>query len=294
MRKIQILFILCTVFIMLQFACKSDGKESISPLPKAVNIIVILDTSDRISKEKHSDQTEKDIEIVKGIVGQFERLVLNHLAESRVVKYPHRITFVVPDQPKVPAVPLEIMERLTIEDSGQGNSYPKFEEQRDKLLLAINEVYKFAEGQKQTGSDIWDWFRARANYYLQGDQNYIICLSDGYLNFDPDIEAKRRKRTFMQVGKLRNISNWKEKIQSEGLLATGRDFSRYNVKFLMVEIALRRDKKTGVIYTQDFEIIKEYWATWLTSMGITDSEFIEQINPGILKKEIEPFLSLKE
>ena len=290
MRKIQIFVILCTIFFLSQLACKSDGKESIAPSPKAINIVVILDTSDRISKEKHPEQTQRDIEIVKGIVDQFERLVLDHLAESLFVKYPHRLTFVVPDQPKVPQVPLKIMERLTIEDSGQGNSYPEFEKQRENLLLAINELYKFVEGQKQTGSDIWDWFRARSDYYLQGDQNYIICLSDGYLNFDPDIEAQRRKRTFMQVGKLRSVPNWKEKIQSEGLLAIGRDFSRYNVKFLMVEIVLRRDKKTDVIYTQDFDIIKEYWETWLASMGITNSKFIEQINPGILKKEIKSFL----
>ena len=291
MRKLQIFVILCTVFFIFQPACKSDGEESGSPPSKTMNIVVILDTSDRISKEKHPDQTQKDIEIVKGIVTQFEKLVLDHLAESPVIKYPHRLTFVVPDQPKVPQVPVKIMEKLTIEDSGEGNSYPEFEKQRDALFLAIDELYKFVEGQKQTGSDIWDWFRARADYYFQGNQNYIICLSDGYLNFDPDIEAKRLKRTFMQVGKLRNDPNWKEEIQAQGLLAIGRDLSRYNVKFLMVEIALRRDKETDVIYTQDFDIIKEYWETWLTSMGITNSKFIEQINPGILKKEIKAFLS---
>ena len=292
MQKIQIFVILGTVFFIFQTACQPEKKKSKPPLPKAINIVVILDTSDRISKEKHPDQTQKDIEIVKGIVDQFERLVLDHLAESTVIEYPHRLTFIVPDQPKMPQVPLKIMERLTIEDSGQRNSYPEFEKQRDQLLIAIGELYKFVEERKQTGSDIWDWFRARADYYLRGDQeNYIICLSDGYLNFDPDIEAKRPKRTFMQVGKLRNVLNWKEEIESEGLLAIGRDFSRYNVKFLMVEIALRRDKKTDVIYTQDFDIIREYWATWLASMGIADSEFIEQINPRILKKEIELFLS---
>ena len=291
MRKLQIFVILCTVFFIFQPTCKSDGEESGSPPSKTMNIVVLLDTSDRISKEKHPDQTQKDIEIVRGIVTQFEKLVLDHLAESSVIKYPHRLAFVVPDQPKVPQVPLKIMEKLTIEDSGKQNSYPEFQKQRDALFLAIDELYKFVEGQKQTGSDIWDWFRARADYYLQGDQNYIICLSDGYLNFDPDIEAKRRKRTFMQVGKLRNEPNWKEEIQAQGLLAIGRDLSRYNVKFLMVEIALRRDKKTDVIYTQDFDIIKEYWETWLTSMGITNSKFIEQINPGILNKEIEAFLS---
>lgn len=291
MQKIQIFVILGTMFFIFQSACQPEEKKSRSPLPKAVNIIVILDTSDRISKEKHPDQTQRDIEIVKGIVGWFERLVLGHLAESTAIEYPHRLTFVVPDQPKVSQVPLTIMERLTIEDSGQRNSYPEFEEQRNQLLIAIGKLYKFVEGQRQTGSDIWDWFRARADYYLRGDQNYIICLSDGYLNFDPDIEAQRRKRTFMQVGKLRNNPNWKEKLQNEGLLAIGKNFSRYNTKFLMAEIVLRRDKKTDVIYTQDFDIIREYWELWLASMGITDTKFIEQIDPGILKKEIESFLS---
>lgn len=290
--------IVFAVFFVLLVGCKSEsseaiGKESKSAASKALNIVVILDTSDRISEEKHSGQVQRDLDIAEGIVNFFEGLVRDELAESDRIEYLHRLTFVVPEQPGVPQIPLEIMEKLTIEDSGKGRSFPEFKQQKAELLPAVKALYEFVQEHGQfTGSDIWDWFRSKAEFYLQGDHNYIICISDGYLNFDYAIEKQRRKGTFMQVGKLRRIEDWQEKFLSGGYRFSpiSKDFSRYNVKFLMVEIVLRREQTTGVVYTQDADIIKTYWETWLTSMGITDSRFIERLDPGILQKEIKAFI----
>lgn len=299
MAQMKIFGIVFAVFFVFLVGCKSDsseaiGQESESAASKALNIVVILDTSDRISKEKHPGQVQRDLDIVAGIVDFFEGLVRHELLESEKIEYLHRLAFVVPEQPGVPQIPLEIMEKLTIEDSGNGRIFPKFKQQKSELLPAIKKLYEFVQGHGQfTGSDIWDWFRSKAEFYLQGDYNYIICISDGYLNFNYAIEKQRRKGTYMGVGKLRGDENWQDKIRNEGygLLPIQKDFSRYNVKFLMVEIALRREPTTGVVYTQDADIIKAYWETWLTSMGITDSRFIEQLDPGILHKEIEAFIS---
>ncbi len=299
MAQMKIFGIVFAVFFVFLVGCKSEsseavGKESKSAASKALNIVVILDTSDRISKEKHPGQVQRDLDIVTGIVDFFEKLVRDELAESEKIEYLHRLTFVVPEQPRVPQIPLDIMEKLTIEDSGNGRSFPEFKKQKSELLPAVKKLYEFVQGHGQfTGSDIWGWFRSKAEFYLQGDHNYIICVSDGYLNFDRDIEAKRRKGTYMRVGELRHVENWQDKFRREGygfLPIKEENFSRYNVKFLMVEIALRREQTTGVVYTQDTDIIKEYWGTWLTSMGITDSQFIEQLNPEILQKEIKAFI----
>lgn len=291
MKNMKIFTVVCVVFFSLLNVNKSDGKETKLPSFKPINIVVILDTSNRVSKKKHLGQVERDIEIVEDIVTQFEKIVKAHLSDSELIQYPHRLTLVVPEQPKVPSIPDKVIGHFTIKDSGKGRSWPEFQEQKKALLPAIPKLYEFVEQHKQTGSDIWEWFKYEAEDYLLADQlNLIICLSDGYLNFDKSIEVKRRKGTFMQIGKLRDDPNWKQEIHgSEGLLSTGKDFNRYNVKFLMVEINLQSEKGSGIPYQQDFEIIKEYWKIWLNTMGIKDTDFIKQGRP--LKKKIESFIS---
>ena len=301
MRKMKFFIIVCVVFFSLLDVNKSDGKESKSLSPNVLSIIVILDTSDRVSKKKHPDQIKRDIEIVEEIVTQFKEIVEIHILEAEELKYRDYLTIVIPDQPSVPPIPWEITDKLTIEDpredftSLRGNSgiLTDLKKQKEALLDEIPKLYEFVEQHKQTGSDIWDWFRSEAEDYFLTDQlNLIICLSDGYLNFDKSIEAKRHKGTFMQIGKLRDDPNWKEKIHGgEGLLSIGKNFSRYNVKFLMVGIAPQREKGSGVPYQQDFEIIKEYWETWLNAMGIKEIDFIKQGRP--LKKKLESFISFQ-
>ena len=283
MRKMKIFVVVCAVFFCLLNVNKSNGQETNSPSSKPINIVVILDTSDRVSREKHPDQVEGDIKIVEEIVTQFEKIVKAHLSDSELIEYPHRLTLVVPEQPTVPSIPNKVMDNFTIKDSGKRRSWPEFIEQKEALLPAIPQLYKFVEQHKQTGSDIWEWFKYEAEDYFSGDhQNLIICLSDGYLNFDKSIEANRRKGTFMQIGKLRNDQNWKQKIRGDaGLLPSGKDFSHYNVNFLMIEVKSQ--------YPKDFEIIKEHWEIWLNTMGIKDTDFIKHGRP--LKKKIQSFIS---
>ncbi|MYB01636.1 hypothetical protein F4X90_18470 [Candidatus Poribacteria bacterium] len=162
---------------------------------------------------------------------------------------------------------------------------------KTKLIGAIDELYQSVSKQKVfTGSDVWKWFRDSAEVYLKPDAlNYIICLSDGYLDFNHNIQIERPKRTYIsyrQVAKLRETPNWKQKFHTEkhGLLEIGEDFSNYNVKFLMVEITHR--------HMLDLEIVKEYWQTWLKSMGITDSQFLStQDDPQIVIGKIIEFTS---
>ncbi len=295
MRKMKIFVVVCAVFFSLLNVNKSDGKESKSRSPDVLNIIVILDTSDRVSKRKHPGQMKRDIEIVEEIVIEFEGVVRGHIDKSDNLAYKDHLAVVIPAQPSVPPIPWGMTDKLTIEDPGDHKSlagiFTDLKEQKEVLLDEIPKLYEFVEQHKQTGSDIWDWFQSEAEDYLLADQlNFIICLSDGYLNFDKSIEAKRRKGTFMQIGKLRGDLNWKQKIHgSAGLLPIGKDFSRYNVKFLMVEINLQSEKGSGIPYQQDFEIIKEYWKTWLNAMGIKDTDFIKQGRP--LKKKIESLIS---
>lgn len=256
--------------------------------PQPINIVVILDNSDRISSGENPGQVEKDRQIVKDIVSTFEN---EFVIPEFYIDYQHQLVFAVPEQSGMDPIPLTILK-----DEGGGE--PKFSKTKKKLLQEIDSLYNSiikANEEVFTGSDIWNWFRKSAKAYLQQDAvNYIICISDGYLDFNNGIEENRPKRgnktTFMQVELFRDNPDWVQKFDSEGhgLLITEDfpDFKDYTVNFLMVEIKLRPE------FMLDFPILEKYWRSWLNSMGITDAKFLEsQDDTSIVKGKIKEFLS---
>lgn len=288
----------CVVFFTFLVVWQAAGQTPKPTASEAVNIVIILDISDRIdpsNKYTHSDQIQRDIEIVDYIATGFEeKLVRKHLGKpvNDPGRVPHELTVAIPKQPKAPSIPSNIMKNLTIKDSVGGENLPKFEEKRKLMLQSIRELYQWKDN-PFTGADIWSWFNNYARYDLKKDgfQNYIICLSDGYLKFDPTIEAHLPKGNFMIIPKWReawkNNPNWKDEITT--LSPTKKDFKSYPIKFMMVEINPRVDEKTGIENPADFDIIEAYWKKWLDSIGITDSEFHRQIPIERLKEVIDSF-----
>ena len=291
--------VLASVFavtlLLLTVGCTSDKSEaknisSETSLMKPVNIIVIIDTSDRVSQTKNPHQVKKDIKITESIVNIFEE---KFVRPNLYIGSKDTLAIVVPEQPNIAPIQQQTLMNLKIWPTSQqrAGGAPEFKKMKTKLIGAIDELYQSVSKQKVfTGSDVWKWFRDSAEVYLKPDAlNYIICLSDGYLDFDHNIQIKRPKRTYIsyrQVAKLRETPNWKQKFHTEkhGLLEIGEDFSNYTVKFLMVEITHR--------HMLDLEIVKEYWQTWLKSMGITDSQFLStQDDPQIVIRKIIEFIS---
>lgn len=296
--RIQIKFL--AIFCILLLGCSSDKKD-VKPPPQPVNIIVVLDVSDRLLKEKlpgQERQVEKDKKIARGIIDQYESLA----RRAYYIGNYHRLTFVVPKQPGVKKlIPQETLESLKIwptnEDRAKGA--PRFREMKEELNQAIDSLYEFIEDRQEfTGSDIWGWFKVSAEEYLQaGALNYIICISDGYLYLDRIYVSSLPKKgnltaviRYAVVEKFSRDPNWKTEFVQEGygLLPIERDFSDYNVKFLMVEVGL------PVLRVKDLPILKAYWVPWLQTMGIpaADSDFIHtQDDPQVVIEEIKKFFS---
>ena len=290
---IRFILIIC----VLLAACNSDKKDT-SPPVQPINIIVVLDVSDRLLKEKlpgQERQVEKDKKIAKGIINQYESLA----RRTYYLGNQHRLTFVVPKQPGVQKlIPQETLEALklwpTNEDRIKGA--PRFREMRDHLQKAIDSLYQFVDDRQEfTGSDIWGWFKVSAEEYLQSDAlNYIICLSDGYLYLNsvyvPSLPRQGNKTAVILydvVEKFSRDPDWKTEFVRDGygLLSIEKDFSKYNVKFLMVEVGL------PVLRVKDLPILRAYWDPWLQEMGISEAEFIHtQDDPQVVIERIEEFL----
>ena len=300
MKRVFFFRNMCVAFFTFLVAWHAYGQTPKLSASEGVNIVVVLDTSDRISKELNPGQFQRDIHIVEQIVTLFqEEFVRKHLLKGvKPGPYPHRLTFAVPDQPKALPIPLKIMEQLKIRDSKEGEPFKAFKKKRDALLQAINQLYQFVEKENPfTGADIWNWFRKSAEHYLQNDlHNYIICLSDGYLKFHPDIEALLPQGRFMEVSKWRdewhNNPRWQEEIAY--LSPIGKNFSDYKVTFVIMEIKPKIDEKTGIEHPADFDIIKVHWETWLKSMGITNAKFFGQIPLTQIEEAIYSFILPRE
>ena len=281
MRIINITVVMYILFLVFLNVGYSD-----SDVP--INIIVIIDTSDRVCKERHPDQRERDIDILKKIVDQFYKHFEDEIKTGRIKN--HKLNFVVPPQSKTQKPPDGITNKLTITAPKKRSGNPEFQRRKQELINAIPALYDHVQQHPQTGSDIWDWFRSEAEpAFSRNHRNLMICLSDGYLNFDIDIEANRPKRTYMRVRALRDDSDAVNKIKNgnEGLRPV-KNFSEFNIKFLMFEIRLREEN--GVKHFQDFDIIQAYWETWLNDMGIKHTKFFEQLGSGGLDNEIEKFI----
>ena len=278
---------LVSVVALSFFSCNGGESQPKLPPPKPMNIIVILDTSNRIDPSKNPMQSDKDIRIVKGIVKSY-------LDQSRREMFyiPNRVAFVVPGQPGTSPISSDIKTRLKIEPTPDciSKGKPAFEEKGKKAVSAVEDLYTFVTKQnKYPGSDIWDWFRLHSGTYVKkGMRNYIICVSDGYLDFDKSIQKKRPKEGnktsyIPNIAIFRNDPAWIETFDAEGygLLEIEADYTDYEVKFMMVEMKLRdlRDKR----------IIETYWERWLSSMGITQWKFV--YSSGNTDSEIKNFLS---
>ena len=107
----QIRFYIAITCILL-VGCKSDTNDVKRTPPQPVNIIVIIDVSDRLFKDKlpgQERQAAKDIKIAKGIVNQYEALA----KQSLYIGNRHRLAFVVPKQPGIKnLIPQKTLESL--------------------------------------------------------------------------------------------------------------------------------------------------------------------------------------
>ena len=274
MKKTNVIVIVfyLTFLMFLNIAASAEAKP--------LNIVIVLDTSDRISDEKHPGQIERDKEIIKEIATEFEKVTKRHILAAEKLEYHDQLTIAIPNQPSVPPVPRQIVKDLTIADKDQDSHRSlaginaDVENRKQVFLNTLDTLYEFIRQHRHTGSDIWEWFKYEAeSYFSENHQNIVICISDGYLNFDNIIENMRIPRTYMQVNKLRDDPQWQQKIQGgKGLLTIGQDFSRYNIDFLMSEIQLQTDEN-NVPYQKDFQIITLYWEVWLKEMKIKSTNF---------------------
>lgn len=289
MKKIRIIGTVFTALAILIVGCGGSKKKNEKVYP--ANIIVLLDLSDRVSVEKYGEHAREQVNDDKDNCQTIIRVFDDIVRKEAYSNSKSRLRFFVPYQQDFP-IDSERKKRLRAFGESPIGNVSKFDDLEVGVTNTINRLYAevlTTPDDNFTGADIWGWFKDEAERYLKPEfRNYIICLSDGYLDFDEDIQSRREKGTFIIIDcELRESDDWEKKVRGEYKLLQppGVDFSKYPVpvKFLMLGIKDRTPEGS----LRDRDILKAYWEPWLESMGIEPVGFYSS---DVEKEEIAAFL----
>lgn len=292
-KTICIIFV---IFPMLTIGCNGWGpKEKEKEYPS--NIIVLLDISDRISAKEYpvsgKIDLNNDISNCEFIIKKFDEILD---AEKSYGNFEHRLQFIVVNQPRFQFETGYSNNDMAF-NKRQMKSIKEFDKIQDYISDTLDQLYSEAHKYDKstlTGSDIWEWFKESSKSYILPEyQNYIICMTDGYLDFNNDVKNRRPPGTYMKLDeKIRGSKNWRELLETEEYkLKTpeGVKFGdyKYEVQFLIVGIKDRTrespensddmvsDKsEPPEVIIADKDILRGMWTIWLKSMGIKPNNFV--------------------
>lgn len=286
---------LCAFLLILAFGCSDSSNSETNEKEYPSNIIILLDLSDRISLQKHHDAKEQiydDIHDCRVIINT----VYNKWDERRYKDPQLKLQFFVVDQPGF-AINSDDKKRLLsfYDKSDEIRNSGDFEDIED---IVIDTVYKSyidtlcGSEERFPGADIWAWFRNKSKDALLKDhRNYIICITDGLLQFD-NVDGRPEGSYMKNIDELvENSTSWQEKIKKNPyklIAPDGIDFKSYtyNVQFLL--IGIKYETQANTIIKE--KIIQMIWKNWLNSMGIDNPQFLHS---RVQESAIREFLSIK-
>ena len=239
-------------------------------VPQYKNIIVLLDLSNRIKPDKNPNQANKDQQIIEGILESFENRQRRFLFQRSKDK----LSIVVANQKDSQVNVHQFDDDLSIDmeqpDDARRMNKPVFDKERKAFEKALQKLYSDAIKSRTTGADIWSYFRDNLNSNINSAseyQNYVIILTDGYMDLDKDLAKKRPSGTYMSYGeihKLRNQDNWQSIFENQNMVLKPHAIDYGNLNALVLEVV----PKDPVVNINELPIIKKFWGTWLEEMDI--------------------------
>lgn len=274
------------------FACKQqsdDGKKMQPPMPQAQNIVILLDLSSRIFLE---NQVKRDSNLIASVVDAFEKNQIKYRFQISNDK----LSLATAYQNSSTSSDFSISGNMIIDMAMRKPrmNKPVFNTRKKAFLEAKDSIYADAIKDKTTGADIWGYFCNDLNNTLvKGAKNKIIILTDGYLQFNRNIQQVRPRGTYMSdLSLLRNKSKWESIFDSKKMKLTpcSNSFSE-DIEVLILEIA----PKNKHLFTNEFQIIEKYWKTWFQDMGIVcagiyQTSYYQATSEGSLQTKISEFL----
>ena len=254
---------------------------------KPLNITILLDLSDRITKSNNPSNTDRDIAIVKNVISKYK----NDISQRRVVLMDGCLKvlfYPTPNDPSMASLAndLEISVSKNTQNLAQIVTTSMLEDKFEKNLRSIYE--KALMQNKWPGCDIWNFIKSKQNLYMSDAKyrNILIIVTDGYV-YHQNAKFNSGKRYSYLLGSniapYRDPVNYDKKIQNDdfGLISTKNDLSGLEV--LVLEVNPEQGKPV------DYDIIKLVLSNWFKEMGASKCEVYQTDLPSNTKVNIDKF-----
>ena len=294
MKQVKYLFL---IPIVILYACLSEEKtteknnelevnylDSIAPL----NVIVLLDLSNRIDTNKHPRQAEKDQVVIGNLLDVFgER---QKQFGYMVSKDKFSIVFANQSDPAFES--FEFMDKLSI-DMEDHMTNPKYKKKKQEIVTNCSLLYHQAVKKADSGADIYTWLKDQyPSYHRKGKyKNKIIVLTDGYLAFDPEVSANRPKGTQINWSHFKTLrahpKNWIEYYQRNEMGFTpieGADFKNTSIR--LMEVEPRETNKNP----HEFDLLRHFWEDWFNKMNLQGKVMKSFSDQNQLKYGLKKFI----
>ena len=240
-----------------------------------LNIIVLLDLSDRISPALHPRQAERDKQILRNLVGLFEARVRSRL----FVASRDRLRIAIAQQEGSGYDPSQFADALSIDMRAIfQHGRPAFDAAKAQLLSTVDQLYAAAtQTTRYTGANIPLFFRDHVPGYIEPPEsgravrNVLLVLTDGYIALDGTVRAtlhdEGHRTTDMRLAQFRGMPNWEQMFDAGdyGLIVPERGLCN-GLEVAVLEISL--DPR----HLDDKKLIFKYWRKWLTEMGCAKAD----------------------
>lgn len=332
--KLAALFIIALSYML--FGCIGNGDEAAKgevspPIPgKTIvskNIIVLVDLSNRITRQGDVDDPAIVREILKAASGHFKKSIDNNTSDKLQIRSVNTAVYggaLTEDE--------MILDLHQYKDNVKDKSDYVFcrnqciDNDIDSVANKFEGLYLKQKGSKQKGADIWDYFQkemvapllcndvAEVNFrdisMTSTCQNYIILLTDGYIETTESAKTLpvdnnpniRITLTGQQISSFRNEFNRSgaDKSDLEGFF----NAKQYGVKpvankyleeakILVIDLEDRYSDEVVNFYPTDMDIIKLFWSDWLEKSGFKPENIKlehRRSSLGDIRQIIENFL----
>ncbi|KUY30795.1 hypothetical protein [Elizabethkingia ursingii] len=275
--KFKFIFLILTIFLLQNCGkenAPSKGDNSmvgaenlINTADKNLNVSFLLDLSDRIDPVKYPNASmpyyQRDLYYIKSV----EQAFVDHIKHKKILQLNDQIQVFFDPEPQNPQMN-KLSQQLKVKFDK--NSTKDRITGVDKVFTEIPpQIYQSAiHGKQYAGADIWRFFKNKVKDYCIKDKhrNILVIITDGYMYHKDSKFNEGNKSSFLTPEFIRSkkltTSNYKDLIAKNKLGFIPATEGLQNLEVLVLGINPSKNSP----YEED--IIHQYWADWLTTMGV--------------------------
>jgi hypothetical protein len=275
---------------------KIEGKNaevSKSNKNENYNISILIDLSDRISKNVNPDQTMEFYDRDLGYIRSISESFTNHIKNKRIRQMNDNIQVYFNPNPLNSEIN-DINRKLKIKINKNNASKEFINTINSTYNNETSKIYALAlKDNKYIGSNTWGFFKNNINDYCieEKHRNILIILTDGYIYYEDNKFKEDNLSTYLTPKLISsyglNNKKWKEEMEKLkiGYLKANNDLS--NLEILVLGVNPSKNNP------YEGEVIKEFWGKWFEEMNVKRFDIKETALPSNMDKVIKDFIENK-